>query len=288
MLGTSVSVVVPTYNRGPVVMRALSSVIGQSYRDFDLWIVDDGSTDDTEFRVHAFTRGLSPNVAARIHYMKTENRGVSTARNMGARASRSDWIAFLDSDDEWLPAKLALSIKAVEKQPEIRLVHTEEIWIRNGVRVNPKKSYQKTGGRIYRKCLPCCVISPSTVTIRRDLFEEMGGFDEGFPVCEDYDLWLKITSLYPVGFVDEPTTIKYGGHDDQLSLTHRAMDYWRIKAMVRILRECDLEPGDRDLTIAEIRSKGEILLKGYRKHHNLERYREIETILNSLGIFPRK
>ena len=213
-----ISVIIPTFNRAHVLLKAIDSVLKQTYKNFEVIVVDDGSTDGTTELLSSYIK------EGKILYLKQENKGVSSARNFGVKSSKGDWLAFLDSDDEWLKHKLQKQVELLTERPDLRLVHGEELWVRNGKRVNQKKIHQKFGGFIYEKCLPLCLISPSAVMIERKLYEEMGGFDEEFTVCEDYDLWLKITSLYEVGFVSDPIIYKYGGHEDQLSHKYFAMD----------------------------------------------------------------
>lgn len=270
-----VSVIIPTFNRASVVLRAIDSVLKQTYKNFELIVVDDGSSDETE-------KILAPYVAEkRLQFFKQENKGVSAARNFGVKQSKGEWLSFLDSDDEWLKNKLEKQIELLKQKPDLRLVHGEEIWIRNGKRVNQKKIHQKFGGYIFEKCLPLCLISPSAVMIEKKLYQEMGGFDEEFIVCEDYDLWLKITSLYEVGFVEDPIIVKYGGHDDQLSHQYVAMDLWRIKAMLRILNLRQLSIEQKEATLREIQTKARILFLGYEKHQNKKGLQELEALLSS-------
>ncbi len=272
-----ISVIIPTFNRAQTVPRALDSVLKQSFRDFEVIIVDDGSDDETESVIEAFCERRGADVT----YLKQENAGVSAARNRGIRNAQGRWIAFLDSDDEWLPHKLQVQAGFVTAQPGCRIVHGEEVWMRNGVRVNAKRRHRKSGGYIFQDCLPLCVISPSAVMIQKALLIEMGLFDEGYPVCEDYDLWLKISSLYAVGFISDPIIVKYGGHPDQLSRKFVAIDYWRVKALDRILAIRSLSPRDREAARGEIAAKGNILTSGYRKRGNQgPQCREIEAILN--------
>jgi glycosyltransferase involved in cell wall biosynthesis len=274
------SVIIPTYNRAALLPRAMSSVLGQNYQKFDLWIVDDGSSDDTPEIVREFQSRES----GRIHYVRTDNRGVSAARNLGAQLSGGQWLAFLDSDDEWLPAKLEKQRQFIQENPEIKIVHGEELWIRRGKRVNAKKIHQKSGGRIFQRCLKLCLLSPSAVILRRDLYQELGGFDENFPVCEDYDLWLKITARHQVGFILDPIIVKYGGHVDQLSAKFKAMDYWRVKAMHALFKEGPpITDEEKKALVEEIQTKSEILLKGYGKHNHPGKQREIREILEYFG-----
>jgi glycosyltransferase involved in cell wall biosynthesis len=273
-LSMQIDVIIPSYNRAHCLLRAVDSVLGQTYQDFNLLVIDDGSTDNT-FEL------LKPYIDdKKLTYLKTENRGVSAARNFGVQNSISKWIAFLDSDDEWLPHKLTAQVEFIQQNPQIPLVHGEETWIRKGKRVNPKNIHKKFGGRIFERCLPLCLISPSATILKRELLTEVGGFDEDYVVCEDYDLWLKITSLYEVGFIEEPIITKYGGHDDQLSAKYFAMDFWRIKALDRILKIRKLTPEQIQLAKAEIIRKGQLLLAGYQKHGNMSDFPEVQRIVD--------
>lgn len=250
----TVSVIIPTYNRAAVVTEAIDSVLAQTFRDFELIVVDDGSTDDTRDRLAAY--------GERIRLICQENHGVSHARNVGIRAARGQYIALLDSDDLWLPKKLDTQVAAMTAQPDIPLCHTEEIWIRRGVRVNQMKKHQKQGGYIFTHCLPFCVISPSSVMIRRALFDDIGYFDETLPACEDYDLWLRVTKTSPVHFIETPLMIKRGGHDDQLSRTHWGLDRFRIQSLEKLLQMGELTAEQRQQTTDELRRKCEIMAQG--------------------------
>ncbi|MEM7646305.1 MAG: glycosyltransferase family A protein [Pseudomonadota bacterium] len=268
-----VSVILPTYNRQHTLQRSVESVMGQSFADWELIIIDDGSTDGTDRTVEKWLGD------PRIRYHRTTNGGVSAARNKGIRQAQADWVAFLDSDDVWLPQKNECQLCFADSHPEISLVHGDEIWIRNGVRVNPMRKHQKGGGDVFGNALKLCCISPSTVMLKRDLLLEQGLFREDFPVCEDYDLWLKITSLYNVGFVDQFLIKKYGGHSDQLSHRFVAMDYWRVLAIDDLLDSRLLDPGKQEMASRELGKKAQVLLRGYRKHGNLEFYDRVFEIL---------
>jgi glycosyltransferase involved in cell wall biosynthesis len=253
----SVSVVIPTCNRSKTLIRALKSVRAQTSPPAEIIVVDDGSTDGTPEKIK---KGF-PDVIL----IRQPNRGVSAARNRGIRESAGDWIAFLDSDDEWKPEKLEKQLAELALDGDTPLCHTNEIWIRNGRRVNEGKRHAKAGGRIFQRCLPLCVISPSASVIRRSLFDEIGFFDESLPVCEDYDMWLRICARYPVSFVADPLTIKHGGHEDQLSRSYPAMDRYRIRAIEKILDEGILEPEDRTVAIRVLLDKIEIYMNGAGK-----------------------
>lgn len=266
----SVSVIIPTYNRIRTLSRALDSVLAQTRKIDEIIVVDDGSTDATV--------DLVLDSYPQVRLLQQPNLGVSAARNHGIKKANGDWIALLDSDDRWLPTKLEAQFALVEQHPGHRLCHTEEIWIRNGTRVNQMRKHRKSGGYIYSQCLPLCVISPSSALLHRTLFEEVGLFDEALPACEDYDLWLRICAREPVLFVDAPQIEKHGGHEDQLSRKHWGMDRFRIRALETILADDLLTPAQRRETVAMLLRKAEILEQGARKRGKLQRadhYRQL-------------
>ena len=267
----SVSVIIPTFNRAHLLSRCLDSVISQELKPFEIIVVDDGSTDSTRDLVRRDYPGVT--------LISRENGGVSAARNTGIGAAGGDWLALLDSDDAWLPGKLGRQMQAVREDPGIGIVHSDEIWIRNGVRVNPHLKHRKYGGSIFRYCLPRCVISPSSVMIHRRVFDRVGLFDETLPVCEDYDMWLRICARMPVAFVREPLITKYGGHPDQLSTRFRGMDRFRIRSLDRVLNEVELEPSDRKAAIDTLVGKIRIYLNGAGKHNNRIFVPECEQLL---------
>jgi glycosyltransferase involved in cell wall biosynthesis len=230
-----VSVIIPTHNRAAWLAEAVGSVLAQTYQDFELLVVDDGSTDGTA----EVLAGLAGQITCLRH---PHRRGVSAARNTGIAAARGEWLAFLDSDDLWLPEKLARQLDFIRTHPGLRLCQTEEIWVRRGVRVNPPRSCRKVGGRIFLPSLERCLVSPSAVVLHRSLIDEHGGFDESLPAAEDYDLWLRLAWRYQVGLVPQALVVKRGGHADQLS-RQWGLDRFRIQALVKLLQEPGL-PAD--------------------------------------------
>ncbi len=220
------SVIIPTYNRAGPVREAVDSVLAQAGVEFELIVVDDGSTDDTPAVLDGYGQ--------RVRRVRQDNRGVSAARNAGVAASGGALIAFLDSDDLWLPGKLAVQAAFFRDHPEARICQTEEIWVRRGRRVNPGRRHRKRSGRFFVPSLSMCLVSPSAVMMRRDLFDEMGGFDPDLPACEDYDLWLRIGCRYPIHLIDAPLIVKRGGHADQLS-AQAGLDRYRVRSIARLL-----------------------------------------------------
>ena len=265
------SVVIPVYDRKTIVRRAIQSVLKQTYSAREIFVVDDGSTDGTAEEVES--------EFSEITVLRQSHSGVSTARNRGIAASGADWVAFLDSDDEWLPEKLEQQAKWIENHPDYLLCHCDEIWIRNGVRVNPRFRHAKSGGWIFSNCLPLCVISPSAVVIHRKLFSDIGVFDEQLPVCEDYDLWLRITQKYPVGYLDKKLLIKYGGHEDQLSRSVPAIDQFRIAALVKLLEQGSLSVDQRLKTIKTLVEKLRIYMNGASKRGKVSEVSKCQAIL---------
>jgi glycosyltransferase involved in cell wall biosynthesis len=252
-----ISVVIPTYNRLESLRRALLSVLSQTSLPTEVTVIDDGSTDGT----NAMMSKEFPEVS----YYRQENRGVSSARNLGIHHTTGDWLAFLDSDDEWLPEKLSRQTAALSANPESRICHTEEIWIRAGIRVNPAKKYAKRGGWIFTQCLPHCAMSPSTILIHRSVFEGIGLFDTRLPACEDYDFWLRITANYPVLLIEEPQIKKYGGHEDQLSQKFWGMDRFRINALQKIIGTGQLSNENQQAAVNMLLKKAQIYLNGVIK-----------------------
>ena len=202
-----------------------------------------------------------------MNYHYQQNKGVSSARNLGLELANSDWIALLDSDDQWLPTKVQQQFDLLRKT-DLQVCHTQEIWIRNGVRVNQMKKHAKRGGWIFQHCLPLCAMSPSSVILHKSVFETVGNFDESLPACEDYDLWLRITCRYEVAFLASPAINKYGGHADQLSGQHWGMDRFRVLALEKILNNESLSTEDYLATRKMIINKLNILLTGAHKRDN--------------------
>lgn len=268
----SISIVIPTFNRCELLKRALESVYKQSYTHFETIVVDDGSTDETEQIVALFF--------PQVRYFKQPNNGVSSARNKGVQEAKGDWIAFLDSDDEWLPEKLEKQIDLLKLMPDYKICHTEELWIRNGVRVNQMNKHKKKGGWIFPQCLPLCAMSPSSILIHHSVFEVLGNFDESLPACEDYDMWLRITAQYPVQYIEQPLIKKYGGHEDQLSSQHWGMDRFRIQALQAVIKGNTLTSENREKAIKMLVKKSRIFKNGALKRGRTEDVQHYQTIID--------
>ena len=268
-----VSVILPTWNRAEWLDESIESVLGQTFRDFELFVVDDASTDSTQEILQKY--------ATKIRIITFEkNHGVSAARNAAILESSSEWIAFLDSDDFWHPDKLEKQFLQTEIVPECPIHFTDEIWIRNGIRVNPKKKHQKLDGWIFKPSLELCLISPSTVMLRRELFEAHGMFDEKLPICEDYDLWLRLTAQYPVALLKEKLMTRRGGHADQLSRSEWGIDRYHVQSILKVINTEKLRPEDRAAALVVLRNKCGILVNGFRKRGKSKEVEKYENIIS--------
>ena len=266
-----ISVVIPTHDRSDRVVGAVDSVLRQTGAAVELIVVDDGSTDDTGKRLAAYD--------GRLRYCHREHRGVSAARNYGAGIARGEWLAFLDSDDEWVADKLEAQRDFHAANPAVPISQTAELWIRNGVRVNPCKYHAKPSGDVFLPSLDRCLVSPSAVMMRRDLFLDAGGFDEGLPVCEDYDLWLRLSCRTTFGLIDRPLVVKYGGHADQLSRRYWGMDRYRVQSLVKLLDTAELDGGHRRAAVRTLAAKCSVLANGARKRGRVAEADEYEALV---------
>jgi len=258
-----VSVIIPTFNRSQKVARAVRSVLNQDFRDFEIIVVDDGSNDNT-------IAALNDYMPFMRYVRQPVNRGVSAARNRGVKSSAAPWISFLDSDDYWLKEKLQVQMEFFERNPSAVACQTQEIWIRRGRRVNPKTKHKKPSGDIFKQSLRLSLVSPSSVILRRSLFEEVGFFDEALPAGEDYDLWLRISCRYPVYLIDKELVVKEGGHEDQLSRRFTSMDRFRIRAIVKLIKSGILTLDQRGVALEELSIKCRIYGNGCIKRGRME------------------
>ena len=269
-----VSVVIPTYNRGWILQEAVESVLAQDYGDFELIVVDDGSLDDTRDILAAYDS---------ITVLEQTNQGVSAARNKGVAAAKGSLIAFLDSDDVWLPRKLSVQVDFFQNNPNALVCQTQETWVRKGRRVNPGRRHQKQSGMFFRRSLELCLVSPSAVMIKKAFFEEVGGFDERLPACEDYDLWLRINAHHPIYLIDQALIVKRGGHDDQLS-ANPGLDKYRIESIQKLLKSGGLEPVRKEAAVRALHSKCRIYAEGCRKRGKMD---EADFYLGLAAHYPQ-
>jgi glycosyltransferase involved in cell wall biosynthesis len=194
-----VSIIIPTYNRAGLLRQAIESVLAQTYRDFETVVADDGSTDDTAQVIAGYGRAVT-------HVPLPHLGQPAATRNSGLRVAQGEYIAFLDSDDLFLPDKLARQVPALEADPTIGMVYSNGLYFRH----DPK---QPTGhvqdglptpsGQIFADLLRGNMLAPPVVLIRRSCLERVGPFDErpDFRAVEDFDLWLRVAAGFPVLYV---------------------------------------------------------------------------------------
>lgn len=266
----AVSVIIPTYNRGWILKEAIDSVLAQEGVHFELIVVDDGSTDDTADILDGYGNHI------RV-IRQPSNRGVSAARNRGVAASNGALIAFLDSDDGWLKGKLSIQVDFFHTHPDALICQTGELWVRNGVRVNPKKHHKKPSGMIFEASLSRCLVSPSAVMIRRSLFDTVGGFDESYRICEDYDLWLRIGCKHPIHLIDTPLIVKRGGHSDQIS-KDVGLDKLRIRSITDMLESKMLTKDQYAAAVKVLKEKCRIYASGCRKRERVDEAEHYEDL----------
>ncbi len=277
------SVAIPTYNRVNFLKKSIDSVLKQTFSNYELLIIDDGSTDTTKKVIKNYKD-------TRIKYFYQNKNGVSAARNRAIKESQGDYIAFLDSDDWWLKTKLKETELAIENHPEYYIYHTEEKWFRNGSILNQKKRHKKPTGDIFRQCLNLCCVSMSTAVVKKEVFNDIGLFDEKFPVCEDYDFWLRVSVNYQFYLIDKSLTEKDGGHLCQLSKKYKALDKFRVKAIVNLLNSGKLNKEKYNLAFNELKKKCLIYIAGCKKRKKekeskeyiqlIEKYNRQRTLYN--------
>lgn len=270
------SIIIPTFNRAAFLETAINSVLNQTYPNFELIIINDGSNDSTKHLIDSYSD-------IRLSYSYHPNHGVSFSRNKGLAASKGEFIAFLDSDDRWAPEKLKTTMTYIQRYPEINIFHTEEIWYRNGELLPQLSKHKKPTGWVYTKALPLCCIGMSTSVINRSVFDDIGIFDETLEACEDYDFWLRSTNKYEVKLIPEELTIKDGGRSDQLSSKIWGLDRFRIKALEKMLLSEELTKEKYNKTFKTLSEKCRIFALGAEKRgktKEVEFYRNLPSKYN--------
>lgn len=267
------SVIIPTYNRSSFLKIAIDSVLAQSFKDYQLIIIDDGSSDNTSSLIKSYKQ-------PQIEYYHQKNQGPAAARNLGILKSRGKYICFLDSDDRYRSDKLEVTSFYIRKNPDFKIFHTEEIWYRNGKLLEQKKQHRKPDGFIFKEAVRLCSVSISTASIEKELFLDIGLFDPKLPACEDYDFWLRATQKYPVSLIRKPLTIKEGGHPSQQSKKYPSMDRFRIYALQKILNDENLDSEKYKIACAELQHKCLIYIKGAKKRKKNNEIKKYQAIID--------
>jgi len=223
-MGISVSVVIPTYNRANVLANSIESVLAQTYKDYELIVVDDGSTDDTAELMQKYLED------ERVRYIQLEkNAGVSNARNVGAQNAMGEWIAFQDCDDHWRPQKLEKQMAFIKANPNCGLLYSayefhmpdnpEAIKVPQGV----------CSGELVNALLIHNRIGAPTVLVQKKLFIDLGGFDLSYPALEDWDFAIKAAIATEIGYVDEPLV---DAHYTEGSISRSVFNYYQARCML--------------------------------------------------------
>ncbi len=262
-----ISAIIPTFNRANFILKAINSVQVQTYKVDEIIIVDDGSTDDTKIILNNFKN---------IKVIRTKNKGVSHARNIGIKEAKNEWIAFLDSDDEWQKDKIEKQIDFHLQNPKILFSHSEEKWIRRGKEINYPTSLKKPSGECFLQNISTCKIAASSVVIHKSIFEDVGYFDEELKVCEDFDMWLRVSLKYKIGLLKEKLITKYAGHP-QLSSTIFAIDRYHIYSLKKFLYSSYRDPIKKEMI-----KKCNILVKGAKKHNNSEIFKKYSKMIGDI------
>jgi glycosyltransferase involved in cell wall biosynthesis len=257
-----------------MLLEAVDSVLAQSTQSFELIVIDDGSTDGT---AEQLTR-----LDQTIRFERIEHGGPAAARNRGVALAHAPLLAFLDSDDLWAPTKLERQLAFMHDNPGCAISQTDEIWIRNGRRVNPGVRHRKRAGDIFIDSLRTCLISMSATMMRTDLFLSLGGFDETMLAAEDYDLWLRILIDHEAGLLDEPLVTRRGGHCDQTSARIPAIDRFRILALVKLLADDRLSLVRRTAVIEVLAEKCRIYAGGLARRGRIDQARFYERIADQV------
>ena len=268
------SIIIPSYNRKYLLKIAIESVLEQTFKDFELIIVDDGSTDKTKELVETYKD-------KRIKYFYQENKGPASARNLGIKNSSGEYICFLDSDDRFRRQKLELTKDYIEKYPLYKIFHTEELWYRNFQYLEQKKIHKKPEGSVFCSALKVCCISLSCACINREVFNKVGLFDEDFPVCEDYEFWLRATLFFPVKLIPFYLTIKEAGPHQQSQ--KKGLDKYRFLALYKLIKNYQLPRSYLESALKNLEEKAKIYIKGAEKRKKTSEVRFIREKIEEIN-----
>ena len=276
-----VSVIVPTYNRAHLVTETIDSILAQTFKDFELIVVDNESSDNTEEVIKSYTD-------RRIRYFRHQNNGlVAVNRNYGISKANGEYIAFCDDDDLWMPEKLERQVKLLDPNKELGLVYSDSyIMDENGnlERDTLLSSSRLFRGNVFDKLFQMNCIPMLTVMIRREVLSRVGGFDPKYIIAQDYDLWLRIADHYPIDFTKEPLA-KYRIHSGSVSRNQelaanegfRLTEYWLDK-------KANLERGFR----GKVKQRRAILNASLMLYYfrNGEKRKVISKSMNLIRLLP--
>lgn len=257
------------------MIRAINSVLEQSFEDWELLVIDDGSTDLTKT-----WEPSDPRIKI-IHL--SENMGPSGARNLGIKTAQYSWICFLDSDDIWLPSKLSDSSQFI-KANSYQVFQSQDIWLKNQKRMYPQKKHKKQSGDILKMAAKLCPVSMSSAVIHKSVFEQVGIFNESFPVCEDYDFWLRVATKFSFGLLDKENVILFAGHEGRVSNRKYIFDEWRLKSLINVEKNYAHNDYQKQILENEILKKTKVLKNGYKKYRRDYKINDLKKEIKHLEI----
>ncbi len=250
-----VSVIIPTYNRMHLIARAIDSVLAQTFTDYEIIVIDDGSKDDTQQILQTYQ--------TKIKYIFQDNQGISEARNRGIQESKGEYIAFLDSDDWWAPEKLTEQVKILNTHKNIGIVYSRmPIINEKGETIGMKPN--GASGKNFKELLEIWGDLPtSTVLTRRECFDKVGTFDKDLPPMEDIDMWLRISQFYDLYEIEGKTLAYYYRHGTQITANPIKVYEGLTKIYKKILTQYENIP--THLIIKRLAEKQYSLSKAYYK-----------------------
>lgn len=265
-----VAAVLPVRDRAALLAEAMQSILAGKTRPRELIVVVNSKGPAREADLGAARAAADQAGDVIVRILTEERPGPAAARNRGWRAAAASWISFLDSDDLWAPEKLAAQLRFLARRPHLDACHTGERWLKHGRELSqPRRLAPRSGAFLY-DAFETCLISCSSILLRRSLLETLGGFDETFPVCEDFELWLRLLARTPVGLVPEPLTIKRSGDWAQLSQSRHSMDAWRIRAILKFAAATPLDGRALAAARNSVERKLRILQQGADKRRTTE------------------
>jgi glycosyltransferase involved in cell wall biosynthesis len=235
-----VSIIIPAYNAEKYLRDTIDSAIAQTYKNYEIIVVDDGSTDRTQ--------NILAEYGDKIRVVRQSNKGTAAACNAGVATARGTWVCFLDADDIWLSDKLALQ---VERCNGSVISHTDSVCFGDGMVGEIRRSSFEPpySGQVLKELLVVNFITKSTVMMRRNVFNHYGGFDEGYVTCEDWQFWIKVCAEHELGYLPEPV-VRYRVHLKSKSMISRRT----LTARLRIINAA-FGPGGVAQSLSQLRSK---------------------------------
>jgi len=277
-----VSAIIPVYNRPDHIVEAVRSVLDQTWRPLELIVGDDGSDDMTHTAVASLTEEANMK-GIRLKLLDLEHVGCPGAvRNSCAAEAEGRYLAFLDSDDLWLPEKIARQMTLFLEDEACLIAHTREEWNRKGRVVSQAGMKHRRSGDLFTDALKKCIIGPSTVMIRRDYYLESGGFRADLEIAEDYEYWLRVTAEHPVAYLEEPLTVKRAGHNDQLSEKYGQIEIFRIRGLKDLVDRTFFQGWKQESAARELSRKCLVYGRGCMKRDKAE---EGQVYLDQAGFY---